>query len=179
MCLNEDVFQCFKEAELTNKPPNMGIVTWWDRLASRARGQRDALLLEVGRSGEKLSIQFETNRVGVAPKWQSIESNAEGYDVLSIVSNSDKTRLSIEVKASLQSVGQASFYLSRNEWKHALSAANHCIHLWAQVDKQPQMAILHKTDILPHIPKNLGDGEWTSSAIPFSTFEKMFMNSMD
>tara|TARA_Y100001954_G_scaffold233254_2_gene286181 strand:+ start:21104 stop:21892 length:789 start_codon:yes stop_codon:yes gene_type:complete len=174
MCLNKDVFQCFKEAGLTEKPPSKSIVSWWDRLASRARGQRDAMLLEVGRAGELLSINYETSRVGSAPKWQAIESNADGYDLLSYVSRADNTRLSIEVKSSTQAIDRASFHLSKREWRHASSTPNYHLHLWAQVEDQPQLAVLEAADLLIHIPKDVGSGEWTSSAIPFATFKKHF-----
>lgn len=173
--LTPDVFQCFKEAELIRKPPSGDVVKWWDKLASHARGQRDALLLEVGREGELLSIQFETERVGVPPKWQSIESNSDGYDLLSQVSTTDERHLSIEVKSSVQSIKDASFYLTRNEWKHAKTAANYEIHLWAQVDTNPQHALLKRDDVIHHIPQNLGNGEWVSSEIPFSAFMHKFI----
>jgi hypothetical protein len=36
------------------------VVAFWDTLAQEARGQRNSTLLKIGRTGERLSIAYET-----------------------------------------------------------------------------------------------------------------------
>ena len=98
------------------------VVAWWDSLATRARRVRDDALTEIGRQGERRSLEYERNRTGREPKWTAVESNLEGYDILSTLSAVDARRLTIEVKTSQQSAGSAWFFLSRNEWEHAVAA---------------------------------------------------------
>ena len=44
----------------------------------RARGLRDGVLTEIGRRGERLTLQYEQSRTGVEPKWIALESSAHG-----------------------------------------------------------------------------------------------------
>lgn len=109
--------------------------SFWDTLAARARGMRSALLTETGRVGERLSIAHEKARTGREPRWIALDSNVDGYDVLSHVSSEDQRRLTIEVKASTQAHLSGVFHLTRNEWSLAeesvnQESVNHVFHLW-------------------------------------------------
>ncbi len=168
-----DARQCFKEAGLTDSPPTFEIVKWWDKLASKSRGRHDDLLTDIGRTGERLSIEYERNRVGHEPKWQSVESNADGYDLLSRVSSTDFSRLSIEVKASTQGISAASFHITKNEWDYAINSSHHQFHLWVSVDSKPMLALLINSNIEPHIPKNCGHGIWEAVEIPAIIFNNL------
>ncbi len=172
--MDADSKQCFKEAGLMESPPSDAIVEWWDRLASKSRGRQKDILNDIGRMGERLSINYEYMRVGKPPKWQAIESNADGYDILSSVSNTDNCRLTIEVKASVQSVESATFHVTRNEWAFAKDADMHRFHVWAQVDKQSILASLTISDLEPHIPVNNGQGSWELVEIPYVAFLQEF-----
>lgn len=148
-------------------------VGFWDALAARARGIRATSLSETGRIGERLSIEAEQKRTGCKPKWIALDSNADGYDVLSRVSAEDSRRLTIEVKTSAQ--GLAGFlHLTRNEWGLATESLNHVFHLWNIRTNPPRLAVLDTETVAIHIPDNRGSGEWEAAEIPFITFESSF-----
>ena len=103
---------------------------------------RSAALTEIGREGERLTLEHEKVRTGHQPKWVSIDDNADGYDVLSVVEMSDPRPLSIEVKTSTMGVS-GSFHLTRNEWETSDEAECHLFHLWTLVrDTRPMLAIV-------------------------------------
>ena len=103
------------------------VIAFWDTLGARARGLRDDHLLSIGREGERLSIRNERARTGHEPRWIAIDSNEDGYDVLSVKGPDSFGPLLIEVKASR--LGMAgSFYLTRSEWDRARDAASMRAH---------------------------------------------------
>ena len=55
--------------------------------------KKDLSLDDVGRKGERLTLQYEELRTNVKPDWRSIETNLSGYDVLSQRSKTDNTPL--------------------------------------------------------------------------------------
>ncbi|WP_060209926.1 DUF3883 domain-containing protein [Sporosarcina koreensis] len=169
-----DVKQCFKEAELINSY-NKDVIKWWDILSLAVRGQQKDTLMEIGRTGEELSLEYERNRVKKEPIWQSIESNLSGFDILSVVSLEDLTPLRIEVKTSTRVSNSFSFYLSRNEWDVAEVSTNFLFHLWLLSDT-PELFILDKNEMVNHIPTNLGNGSWENVKITFSLKE---LNKLD
>lgn len=132
--LPSEVRQCFSEAGLV-KGYSDEIISWWDALAMKARGQRSKIQLDIGRKGEKLSLEYEKARTNKTPKWQSIESNLSGYDILSIVNDSDEKKLQIEVKSTLEEIDYGSFFVTKNEWECALLADHYKFHLWALGEK--------------------------------------------
>jgi hypothetical protein len=167
------IAQVFAEAGLADGT-NDSIVAFWDALAARARGQRDDKLTEIGRIGERLTIEFETRRTGRPPAWTAIDNNADGYDVLSVVDASDFKRLTIEVKTSTQ--GTSGFaMLTRNEWDMAIDSDAHVFHLWNLRDRsQPQLAVISNESMLAHMPVDQGRGAWDCTRIPFSSFIDAF-----
>lgn len=150
------------------------IVAWWDSLATRARRVRDDALTEIGRQGERCSLKYERNRTGRDPKWTAVESNLEGYDILSSLSADDARRLTIEVKSSQQPPASAWFFLSRNEWEHAVAAIHHAFHLWTLIGDSPRLAVLSVDDVAPHLPADGGSGAWQTVRVPFRAFEPAF-----
>ncbi len=84
--LAPEVRQCFAEAGL-DRSLEVDVVDWWDALAVRARGLVSSLLNQIGRRGERMSLEFEHSRTKRAPRWHSVESNLSGYDILSVVAN--------------------------------------------------------------------------------------------
>lgn len=151
-------------------------VAFWDALAARARGIRAASLSETGRTGERLSIEVERQRTGQEPKWIALDSNADGYDVLSRVSMEDTRRLTIEVKTSAQGLSGL-LHLTRNEWNLATESLNHVFHLWDIRSVPPRLAVLDTETFALHVPVDQGSGEWESAAIPFFAFEPHFAPS--
>jgi hypothetical protein len=150
-------------------------VSFWDTLAARARGMRNAALVETGRHGERLSIAYEKQRTGREPKWIALDSNSDGYDVLSRVSADDPHRLTIEVKASSQAGLTGLFHVTRNEWNLALESLNHVFHLWDVSSIPPRLAILTPVQVAEHAPADIGTGEWELARIPFATFAPLFL----
>lgn len=168
--------QCFQEAGLAIPTATEEIVAWWDTLPSCSRGFRSDALLEIGRKGERLSIEYEKRRTGREPKWQSIESNMVGYDLHSVVSGQDPAGLLIEVKASQGGPKGGSFHISLNEWTVASNSLHYCFHIWARVfAEKPMMAVLSVEDVAPHVPKNVGAGYWCEAAIPFESYSSRFV----
>lgn len=167
------VAQVFSEAGLADGT-DKAVVAFWDALAARARGQRDDKLNQIGRVGERLTIQFETERTGRTPMWIAIDNNADGYDVLSVVSATDHKQLTIEVKTSTQ--GTFGFaMLTRNEWEMALESDAHVFHLWNLRDiATPKLAIVSNQNILDHLPHDQGMGSWDCTKIPFAAFKDHF-----
>jgi len=167
-----DISQLFVEAGLAHGT-DKDVIDFWDELAARARGQKGVRLNAVGRAGERLTIEHEKKRTGREPKWISIDSNADGYDVLSVAGPADDRHLSIEVKTTR--IGRAgSFYLTSNEWERALLMDMHAFYLWDLSSVSPSLAALSKADIGPHVPFDRGDGRWESVEIPFAAFSEKF-----
>lgn len=151
------------------------IVAFWDLLAARARGVRTAVLVDIGREGERLTLEYEKKRTGHDPKWIALDSNADGYDVLSLVSAEDKRRLTIEVKTSTQPITTGFFHISLNEWQLAQESRFHVFHLWDISGPHPKVATLTTAHMQLHVPKNTGEGTWESVKIPFFVFAEHFV----
>lgn len=167
-----EIGQIFVEALLADGVDS-DTVAFWDTLAARARGLKDECLNQVGRLGERLTLVYETQRTGKTAKWISIESNDDGYDILSVVSSSDPRKLSIEVKASTMGP-HGSFYLTVNEWERAQETPSHAFHLW-DVSKTPSaICVLDVEQLAPHVPTNSGLGVWQSVQVPFAAFRNSF-----
>ncbi len=95
--------------------------------------------------------------------------------MLSVISNNDKTKLSIEVKTTKNGI-DALFYLTRNEWERAIDTESHCFHLWDLSNDIQKLAVVTMKDIENHISIDKGKGEWQHLAIPFSIFAEKFTN---
>lgn len=167
-----DIAQVFVEAGLAYGT-DKDVVDFWDELAARARGQKAVRLNAIGRQGERLTIESETARTGRAPKWVSVDSSADGYDVLSVVGPTDGRLLSIEVKSTTMGL-TGSFHLTANEWERAIGSDLHAFHLWDMSSTEPALAILSKEDVDPHVPTDRGAGQWESVEIPFGAFSRRF-----
>jgi hypothetical protein len=163
--LPPDVLQCFKESGLFGKLTDE-IVAFWDKLALAYRNCSQKTKTETGRKGEKLSFEFELNRTGREPLWQAVESNLAGYDLLSVVSETNSQKLMIEVKASTASLNYAKVHISRNEWNTASTSRNFLFHLW-HLETSPNLYEVQVAHMGEHIPTNNSAGSWESVEIPF------------
>lgn len=163
------VAQCLIEAELA-VGQSQEIVRFWDQLAAIARGLRGAELNEIGRKGERLTLAYEKERTGREPKWRSIESNADGYDVLSVAAADDGRPMQIEVKASAAGLS-GSMHLTRNEWEASELMPLHKFHLWDLSNAVcPKLAVIPRAELATHAPSDLGQGRWESFVVPFRVF---------
>lgn len=168
----KSIAQVFTEAGLADSLEN-DVVEFWDMMATMARGQRSAEAMKIGRAGERLTLVHEKERTGRAPKWVAVDSNLDGYDVLSIVGADDSRFMSIEVKST--TVGMAGrFHLTANEWERAMIQEEHRFHLWEINQTSTRLAVLTPGDVEPHVPTNQGEGAWESVEIAFGTFEQQF-----
>lgn len=167
--VNGGTAQMFLEAGLVEGISD-DIVAFWDSLAAQAHGQKDSYLLGIGRQGERLTIAYEERRTGKKPRWISIDSNADGYDVLSVAGPDDLRTLTIEVKATQVGLG-AFLHLTRNEWEIAIESRAHVFHLWDISRHQPKLMVLSPSELGIHVPTENGSGRWESVAVPFRAFE--------
>ena len=103
----------------------------------------------------------------------ALESNEDGYDVLSQVSGADAARLCIEVKASMLGLG-GQFYLTRHEWDTAATLLRFVMHLWDLSKTTPRLAVMDLAQLAAHVPHDEGQGRWDSVCIPFSSFASAF-----
>lgn len=167
------IAQVFVEANLAHGTDD-NVVAFWDALAARARGQKNDRMTEIGRQGERLTLAYEEARTGRKPKWVAIDSNEDGYDILSIVAPEDASRLSIEVKASTMGTA-GSFYLTRNEWECSIELERHEFHLWSiRTGSVPSLAIVARDEMEGHIPDDHGNGTWNVVEVPFGAFSGRF-----
>jgi hypothetical protein len=167
---SDDIRQCFDEAVLLSDCDDE-IVQWWDSLSSAARGRRNDSLSEIGRKGEKLSLRYERERTKNNPTWMAIESNLAGFDLQSVISESDRSALFIEVKTSEKKLQSAEIFISKNEWRVAKSSQNFVFHIWIDVCLSAQLLVLTTESIGKHIPENIGEGYWQSVMIPVEPLE--------
>ncbi len=139
---------------------------------SSARGLHDVYLNETGRDGERLTLEFEKRRTGRSPRWIALDSNLDGYDVLSSVGPKDASALCIEVKASRSSAGE--FYLTRHEWDMAQTFETYTIHLWELRANVRRLAVVDLAMMATQIPVDCGSGRWDCVRVPFSSFAPEF-----
>jgi hypothetical protein len=163
-----DVKQCFGEAELLDQL-DQDAIQILDQMQSLVRGDRENENLRTGRMGERLTVAYEEDRTGAAPKWTSIETNRDGYDVLSRRSTVDAAAREIEVKATTRSLKDAEMILTRAEWDKSSGFNEYTVHCWL-IREFPRLMVLSRADLVPHIPKDHGAGEWRQVRIPFLNF---------
>lgn len=166
------VRQVFIEAGLAGAPDNE-VVDFWDWLAGIARGLQKDHLVAIGREGERLTLAHEEARTGTLPRWVAIESNQDGYDVLSIKAADNRAFLSIEVKASQGGMSGA-LHLTRHEWEIALDRPLHAFHLWDLSCAPPRLATVGMDEMAVHVPTDSGAGGWEGVEVPFRAFETLF-----
>jgi len=163
--LPPDALQCFKECglfgELTDE-----LIKFWDKLSLAYRNYTQQKMTEIGRTGEKLSFDYEQQRTDSPPLWQSVESNLAGFDLLSVVDRNNQQKLKIEVKATTSRINYAKIHISKNEWNTAEASINYIFHLWV-INENPRMYPITVESISKHIPKDNGFGDWESVEIPF------------
>ena len=167
--LPAEITQCFDEAGLLGDWDD-GLVAWWDKVAQTVRLHRGEENLKVGREAERLSLEYEKQRTGCDPIWQSLESNYSGFDILSIVDERSADPLRIEVKGTYQPLANAIFSISRNEWITADTTKSYTFHLWLLRQNPKRLINVDYQVLSPHIPGDRGEGEWEIARVPFRAF---------
>jgi len=169
--------RCFLEAGLMETPAGEDVVKWWDKMAEKEKVDVDYLV--IGREGERLTMEYETERTGKIPLWQSIETNLAGYDIISRHDKEDDAgEILIEVKASKRTIQNAYLVITRHEWEVANYSNNlnrYYFYLWLLGDSK-MLARLPAYELISHIPIESGAGTWEEVKIPFETFRTEFKN---
>jgi hypothetical protein len=165
-----EAVQCFREAGLFDGEDEQ-TVAWWDSLACHYRAAQDEIYVQIGRVGEKLTVDMESRRTGRKPRWIALEYSNAGYDVISCIASDDRTPLVIEVKTSTQSWSHADFFLSRAEWDVLSQEQHSLLHLWSVSPSPTRHATVSVAQLRPHMPSDSGDGTWYRCRIPFDAFE--------
>jgi hypothetical protein len=164
-----EIRQCFKEANLLEVVDD-DVIIWWDQLSACMREEAALQRTKIGRLGERLTLRFELERTGSAPKWQAFETNFAGYDVLSIKNRGNSRRLKIEVKASTRRFKEAFINITEHEWNTALtSPQDYVFHIWILTENEEAprkfLFIIPSSEIAQHIPSNQGNGFWKQASI--------------
>lgn len=157
----EDLLSLFHYLDLIEKN-DFQTNQWWDELAIFFTPD-NANQVAQGRIGERLSFEYEWERTGKKPHWESLYSNFSGYDILS----TEKMKpLKIEVKTCLST---GSFYVSKREWEEAQKEENYLFHIWLL---QPTYTLycFSPSVLKPHVPISQKFSEWTEAkfSLPFS-----------
>jgi len=158
----------FEVGDLLGNPMSDSCLAWWDDLARLYRNDVDDRKMIQAREAERLTVQREQDNLKASGidrrvEWVSIEDNSRGYDVSSFRWRGNRVVPKfIEVKSSRRR--PAAFFLSRNEWRTARSVLDdYVVHLWDANDWS--LLEIPADQIAPHIPNNVGSGEWTEVQI--------------
>jgi hypothetical protein len=162
--LERDERQCFEAAGLLEDPISDPTVAWWGRTSDIARMLNDGVFNDQGRAAEKLSLEYEAERMAKlglpgSPKWMSVEDNRLGYDILSYDPGPGRPVARVlEVKSTIAS--PLRFFVTRNEWEVCLKMGSaYHFHIWDM-----KTGVLHErtgADVAPHIPADQGRGKWS------------------
>lgn len=171
--MNSEEQRCFDEAGLMHST-DIDVIEWWDNLAQIERSKRNLSLVDIGRTGEALTVRYERQRTGLVPIWVSVESNLAGYDILSYHSSQNHEQLMIEVKTTTSSLDKATFILTRNEWDTALRRNNYeryYFYLWVMNKNGSHLlARISARELAGYIPTDVQNGRWLEAQIPFNSF---------
>ena len=159
--LDVDQVQCFREAGLFDPVPSPEIIAWWDEVGATMRGVIDAERMIGAREAERLSLEYERDRlkrlgISVEPEWVSLEDNTLGYDIRSYdVSDGEVVARLVEAKSTTSE----SIFITRNEWENAAGAeAQYVFHVWKLPDRT--LAEYPVAVIRPNIPVDQDSGRW-------------------
>ncbi|QUF65359.1 protein NO VEIN domain-containing protein [Bacillus atrophaeus] len=162
--LSEDSTQCLQYAGLLEENPTEDVINWWEEISKIFRIINEEQKLEIGREGEKRTLQLEKQRLidngmNKEPKWIALEDNTVGYDILSYRKNLDNELYEIKIEVKACSYSPTHLILTRNEWKTALeNESTYFFQIWnLDVDKLIEMNV---SEMACHIPTDQGYGEW-------------------
>lgn len=165
----DDQWQCLETAGLLVETADKDVAMWWDTLAAASRAAEERRRVEIGREGEKRTIEYENKRltaegIPYEPKWVALDDNSEGYDVLSfdVIGSGNLQHKYIEVKACVYS--PTHFLLTRNEWEFAKThKSESAFHIWNL--ETGGLDEFRVEDMEKHIPTDQGNGRWENVAV--------------
>ncbi|MDQ0885002.1 hypothetical protein QFZ81_000090 [Paenibacillus sp. V4I9] len=162
--LSDDQVQCLTYAGLLNEELSEEALEWWEDIASISRQIDQQKKLEIGRNGERRSLQLEKKKldeenIDRIPKWISLEDNTAGYDILSY-KRGDRNEIRekyIEVKAC--NFSPTHFFITNNEWEKAVNnKEKYLFHVWNF--ERDTLIELSVEQVEQHIPTERGNGRW-------------------
>ncbi|MEX0806973.1 MAG: DUF3883 domain-containing protein [Candidatus Binatia bacterium] len=165
----EDAKQCFRECNAMDRRWPKELIKLWDNFSKDQRRVQADENLEVGRRAEELSFEFERRRIGKRPEWRSLESESDGYDILSRQSRGSNDRLRIEVKGTSAAASSAEFSITRHQWETAKVSGDYVFHLWA-LGRKNILSIVTAAAIEPHVPTDRSKGKWQTFRVKFGLF---------
>lgn len=172
--LPDNIVDIFKQLELYDPNNNLednNIIIWWDRIAQSAYDKRNKKLSNIGRIGEKLTYEYEFERIGEFPKWIALESDKAGFDFISKKSSNDDGVLCIEVKTTTSRQNQ--FILTKNEWSVSETKGKdeYLIYFWnISQSNKIKLTIYDAKSLTDHVPVEQGVGEWINSRYDMDEF---------
>jgi hypothetical protein len=173
--LDENIRHCFKQALLLGEAPEPDVVLWWDQLDLSIRGIQNFDNKIQGREFERKSLEYERARlkklgIDMEPKWQALDDNTLGYDILSYRPG-EKYPLNTMIEVKSSSRNPPVIVISRNEWEKACEAKEQYIfHLWDARSGNLVECSIDKIEL--HMPIDNGDGEWSSVSLPINALKK-------
>jgi hypothetical protein len=169
-----DLIQCLRYAGLLDSV-EPSVWRWWDQLAGIFRTADSQRLLQIGREGEGLSLEYEkktlrTMGIPNEPKWVSLEDNLAGYDIMSYRAQENGAigKAFIEVKAT--TTQEKIYWISRREWNVALAnRASYLFHFWLIPSQFLHVASVDEMEA--HIPSDRGWGTWNEVRLDLSAHD--------
>ena len=162
--VSKDQRQLLELAGLLVVPPPEAVVNWWDKMGSFFRTEENQRNVEIGRAGERMTMDYETQRLkdeGILkkPVWIALEDNHAGYDVLSYKRRRDGGIDELRIETKTSSYSPTHFILTRPEWDKALRVPDfHIFHVWNLGTKE--LTIISVPEMALNIPKDNGFGSW-------------------
>ena len=161
--IESDAHHCLVCAGLYGHSKDSEIPAWWDRVSQSFRASHDDAKNRIGRDGERLSLEYEQQRlakecISLSPEWVAIEDNTLGYDIESYRTvGKECETIYIEVKSTTSSRWR--FILTRHEWDTALRLQEkYTLHLWKLTTRE--LKHLDFNTLSLHVPQDNGQGRW-------------------
>jgi hypothetical protein len=174
--VDAEVRRCFTQAGLFEDSPPSDVADWWYDLNHKMRGFLNFDNLMQGRAAEEKTLELERSKLkklgmDAEPLWRSLDDNTLGYDILSYRPSGGEFPLNllIEVKSSSRNPPVA--IISRDECAKAQKSKDrYLFYVWHVVDSKPDSLFVWSYDMIAeHIPKDCGEGRWTSVSIPLKS----------
>jgi hypothetical protein len=173
-CFDEDLAQCFRDADLLGKPISPDSHSWWESLAREIRQLQEIEQSRIGAIAEQLTLDYERRRllelgIQATPYAVSLEDQTLGYDVRSYAVQHDGSVIPIFIEVKGTMASEAQFFLSKNEWNACLRMhPQYSVYVWEV--NSCRLTVLTREDLKGHIPVDQGQGTWTSVRIPLLAF---------
>jgi hypothetical protein len=165
--LDDDIFQSFQIASLTDALPDLECAQWWTKLEAKVRSDVADSQENQWRDAEYKTLMNERQKLtgtGLDPTWVSIDNNSAGYDIASWTITEGEIHPShkfIEVKYSSS---LSRFFISRYEWNFAQRHPSSWeLQFWLGENSDP--ILLDVSWLEQHVAVNRGRGLWESMLI--------------